>query len=115
MRWGSIEVTICDLKFGVRIFDASSNRQRNPHELQIIQTKIHTLRGEPVMLDFDLAELYAVQTKRLKEAVRSNMDRFPAEFMFELTSGEFKNLRSQFATPGWGGSRYPPSPLLNMA
>ncbi len=77
-------------------------------EIQIIQTKIHLLRGERIMFDFDLAELYAVTTRRLKEAVRRNIERFPHEFMFELTQEEFKNLRSQFATSSWGGTRYPP-------
>ncbi len=77
-------------------------------ELQIIQTKIYTLHSERVMLDFDLAELYEVTTRRLKEAVRRNIERFPDEFMFELTLSEFKNLRSQFATSSWGGTRYPP-------
>lgn len=61
------------------------------------------------MLDFDLAELYGVETKRLKEAVRRNLDRFPSDFMFELTSDEFQSLRSQFATSNKrGGTRYLP-------
>ncbi len=77
-------------------------------ELQLIQSKIHTLRGQSVMLDFDLAALYEVETKRLKEAVRRNIERFPNDFMFELTRKETKNLRSQFASSSWGGSRYPP-------
>ena len=77
-------------------------------ELQIIQTKIYTIRGERVMLDFDLAELYEIETKRLKETVRRNRGRFPDDFMFELTGEEFKNLRTQFATSTWGGNRYPP-------
>jgi hypothetical protein len=77
-------------------------------ELQVIQTKIHTIRGERVMLDFDLAELYETETKYLKQAVRRNIERFPDEFMFELTPAEFKNLRSQIVTSSWGGTRYPP-------
>ncbi len=77
-------------------------------ELQLIQSKIHTLRGQRVMLDFDLAALYKVETKRLKEAVRRNIERFPDDFMFELSTKEFKILRTQFATSSWGGSRYPP-------
>ncbi len=77
-------------------------------ELQVIQTKIHLIRGERVILDLDLAELYDVETKVLKQAVRRNIERFPDEFMFELTLAEFKNLRSQFVTSSWGGSRYPP-------
>ncbi len=62
-------------------------------ELQIIQNKIHVIRGQKVMLDIDLAELYEVETKRLKEAVRRNIDRFPLDFMFELTQQEYNFLR----------------------
>ena len=57
------------------------------------------------MLDRDLAELYGVETKRLKEQVRRNIERFPEDFMFGLTKEELKNLRSQFATSSWGGMR----------
>lgn len=61
------------------------------------------------MLDFDLAQLYGIETKRLKEAVRRNLDRFPNDFMFELNQEEFENLRSQFASSStWGGRRYLP-------
>ncbi|MDZ7760801.1 MAG: ORF6N domain-containing protein [Desulfovermiculus sp.] len=55
-----------------------------------------------------MAELYGVETKRLKEQVRRNIERFPEDFMFELTKSEHENLRSQFATSSWGGSRYAP-------
>ena len=65
-------------------------------ELQIIQQKIHEIRGLRVMLDFDLAELYGVETRVLKQAVKRSLERFPPDFMFELTPQEFKNLRSQF-------------------
>ncbi|GMN08441.1 hypothetical protein MTsPCn5_38300 [Croceitalea sp. MTPC5] len=67
-------------------------------ELQSIQNRIYEIRGQKVLLDFDLAELYGTETKRLKEAVRRNIDRFPLDFMFELTSEEYKTLRTQFAT-----------------
>ena len=67
---------------------------------------IYEIQGYKVMLDLDLANLYGVATKRLKEQVRRNIDRFPEDFMFILTNEEFKNLRSQFATSSWGGSRY---------
>jgi len=81
-------------------------------ELQIIQNKIYEIRGMRVMLDFDLAELYETETKRLKEAVRRNPDRFPADFMFELSSEEYNFLRTQIATlenPGRGKySKYLP-------
>jgi len=80
-------------------------------ELQVIQTKIFKIRGHMVMLDFDLAELYEVETKRMKEAVRRNIERFPDDFMFELTRDEYKALRTQFATLETGRgkfSKYPP-------
>lgn len=81
-------------------------------DLQVIQSKIYEIRGFKVMLDFDLAELYQVPTKRLKEQVRRNINRFPDDFMFELSSEEYKFLRSQFATlesPGKGHySKYLP-------
>lgn len=67
-------------------------------ELQIIQSKIFEIRGHKVMLDFDLAELYETETKRLKEAVRRNITRFPPDFMFELSTEEFTNLRTQIAS-----------------
>lgn len=60
------------------------------------------------MLDFDLADLYETETKRLKEAVRRNIGRFPPDFMFELTKAEFDGLRTQFATSKRGGTRYMP-------
>lgn len=61
-------------------------------ELQIIQNRIYQIRGLNVMLDFDLAEMYGVQTKRLKEQVRRNIERFPPDFMFELTKNEWNEL-----------------------
>lgn len=67
-------------------------------ELQIIQNKIYEIRGMRVMLDFDLAELYETETRRLKEAVRRNLDRFPPDFMFELSREEYNSLRTQIAT-----------------
>jgi hypothetical protein len=67
-------------------------------ELTIIKSKIYTIRGYKVMLDFDLAELYEVETRVLKQAVRRNIERFPKDFMFELSKQEFENWRSQFVT-----------------
>ena len=76
---------------------------------EIITNKIYLIREQKVMLDRDLAELYGVETKRLKEQVRRNINRFPESFMFELTSEEHKTLRSQFATLKRGRhSKYPP-------
>ena len=65
-------------------------------ELSIIKEKIYTIRGNKVMLDFDLAELYGVETRALKQAIRRNIDRFPEDFMFELSKEELENWRSQF-------------------
>jgi cell division septum initiation protein DivIVA len=70
-----------------------------------IESRIFVIRGQKVMLDADLAELYGVETKRLNEQVRRNSERFPEDFMFQLTAEEFENLKSQFATSSWGGRR----------
>ena len=78
-------------------------------QLIVIQSKIYEIRGQKVMLDFDLAEMYGTETKRLKEAVKRNIKRFPSDFMFELTKEEFESLRSQIATSNKrGGTRYMP-------
>ena len=74
----------------------------------VILNKIYIIRNQKVMLDKDLAELYQVETKQLKRQVRRNIERFPQDFMFELTKEEFINLRSQFGTSRWGGNRYVP-------
>ena len=76
--------------------------------IELIASKIYLIRGIKVMIDRDLAKLYGVETKRLKEQVRRNIERFPEDFMFELTKDETSNLRSQFATSSWGGARYLP-------
>lgn len=75
---------------------------------QIITQKIIEIRGHKVLLDFDLAELYETSTKVLKQAVRRNINRFPEDFMFELTEEEFQCLRSQIVTSNRGGIRYMP-------
>ena len=76
---------------------------------EMIVTKIYLLRGQKVILDEDLAELYQVPTGRLNEQVKRNIARFPADFMFQLTKEEFENLKSQNATSSWGGRRKLPS------
>lgn len=70
-----------------------------------VESLIQVVRGQQVMLDRDLAELYGVETKRLNEQVKRNIERFPEDFMFQLTSNEFDNLKSQIATSSWGGVR----------
>lgn len=75
-----------------------------------IERSILLIRGQKVILDSDLAELYGVETRALVQAVQRNRERFPGDFMFQLTREEFDNLRSQsvISSPGWGGHRYPP-------
>lgn len=77
--------------------------------VQIIENKIHIIRGQKVMLDSDLAELYGVETKNLNKAVKRNIGRFPDDFMFQLTQEEFSNLKFQFGTSSWGGKRKLPN------
>jgi len=73
---------------------------------EVVMTKIYLIRGQKIMIDRDLAELYGVETKRLKEAVRRNITRFPDDFMFELTNEEFDYLRSQIASLKTGRGRH---------
>jgi hypothetical protein len=77
---------------------------------EVVMNKIYMVRGQKVMLDRDLAELYQIETKVLKQSVKRNMDRFPSDFMFELTEVEFSNWRSQFVTSNSDklGLRYAP-------
>ncbi|MDR1453358.1 MAG: ORF6N domain-containing protein [Candidatus Margulisbacteria bacterium] len=75
-------------------------------QAEFIENKILLIRRKKVMLDLDLAELYGVETKQLKRAVRRNAYRFPIDFMFELTKAEMENLRYQNGTSSWGGQRY---------
>ena len=77
-------------------------------DIQLIQKIIYEIRNQKVMLDFDLAELYETETKYLKRSVKQNMSRFPTDFMFELTSIEWENLRCNFSTSSHGGTRYLP-------
>lgn len=74
----------------------------------LIESKIYLIRGHKVMLDIDLAEMYGVPNKALKQAVKRNIDRFPEDFTFELSEEEFGSLRSQIVTSNRGGSRYLP-------
>ncbi len=77
-------------------------------EIVAVQNKIHNIRDKQVMLDFDLAEMYQIDNKRLKEQVKRNIKRFPSDFMFQLSNVEFESLRSQIATSNRGGNRYLP-------
>ena len=76
---------------------------------EVVMNKIYLIRNHKVMLDDDLAELYQVETRRLNEQVKRNIDRFPEDFMFQLTKAEWENLKSQNATSSWGGRRKIPS------
>ena len=87
--------------------DIQTNAIAIPDE--VVMSKIYLIRGQKVMLDVDLAELYGVETKRLKEQVRRNKERFPEDFMFELTTEEIKQLKASFGQTRRGEhSKYPP-------
>lgn len=73
-----------------------------------IKNKIFEIRGQKVILDFDLAQLYEIETKVLKQNIKRNINRFPSDFMFQLSPIEFANLRSQIVTSNRGGTRYLP-------
>ncbi|MGD0493181.1 MAG: ORF6N domain-containing protein [Steroidobacteraceae bacterium] len=77
-------------------------------KVEDITRTILVLRGRRVLLDAELAVLYGVTTRRLNEQVRRNRKRFPDDFLFELTTEEFANLKSRFATSSWGGRRKRP-------
>ena len=83
---------------------AKSGNQQLPVENKV-ESLIRVIRGQQVMLDRDLAELYGVETRRLNEQVKRNIERFPEDFMFQLTPNEFDNLKSQIAISSWGGVR----------
>jgi phage regulator Rha-like protein len=72
---------------------------------ELILNSIYMIRGQSVMLDNEIAKLYGVETKRLNEQVKRNIERFPENFMFQLSKSEFERLKSQNATSSWGGRR----------
>jgi hypothetical protein len=92
-----LELTNCDLKMNIEY----SNKTWLM-ELLTIQNKVFTVRGKKVMLDFDLAQMYEVETRALKQAVRRNLERFPEDFMFELSPNEILSMVSQFVIPSKG-------------
>lgn len=87
---------------------AEDNNQNEMVSIQHVEGLIHHVRSKRIILDSDLAKLYQVTTKRLNEQVKRNIDRFPADFLFQLTQEEYASLRSQFATSKQGGRRYLP-------
>ena len=83
-------------------------------QLQVIQSKIYEMRGQKVMLDRNLAEMYGVEVRALNQAVKRNIDRFPSDFMFQLNEEEWANLKSQFVISSWGGIRKLPFAFTEM-
>ncbi len=81
----------------------------------LVISKIYLVRGQKVMLDEDLSEMYGLETRRLNEQVKRNIERFPQDFMFQLTDKKFENLKSQFATSSWGGRRKLPQEKLMLS
>ena len=75
---------------------------------ELLRSKIYEVRGQKVMLDFELAEIYGYTTKRFNEQVKKNIERFDEDFRFQLSKEETQNLRSKKSTSSWGGSRYRP-------
>jgi ORF6N domain len=94
----------------------ASPASQPPVPVELVERRIYLIRGQKVMLDSDLAGLYQVPTKSLNLAVRRNAERFPADFMFQLSKEEFENLRFQFETSssGHGGRRYPPHAFTEL-
>src|ERR1700726_3288669 len=82
--------------------DKPARQQLLPAE--VVERRIHLIRGHKIMLRTDLAELYQVETRALVQAVKRNIDRFPHDFMFQLTAKEFANLKSQIVISSWGAS-----------
>lgn len=114
-----MEVTICDLQLRKErrnnTFVLHKTQTMNKPEKsiaipdEVVMSKIYIIRDQKVMLDRDLAELYGVETKVLKQAVKRNINRFPADFMFEMTQQELEQWRNEFATQeDRKGLRYPP-------
>ena len=110
-----MEVTNSDLQFfKFYIFTHQNNRDGKEGITGIgsrtkILNRIYVFRGQKVMIDEDLAQMYGVETRRLNEQVKRNTKRFPKDFMFSLTQKEFENLKSQNAISSWGGRRKLPN------
>ncbi|MFC1739560.1 ORF6N domain-containing protein [Planctomycetota bacterium] len=107
-------VCACDSKQKVEQVNGLRNSEMAEKTGSIIPAErikecIFLIRTQKVMLDKDLAALYGVQTRNLNKAVPRNLDRFPADFMFQLTKEEFENLKFHFGTSRWGGTRKLPS------
>ena len=83
-------------------------------QLQVIQSKIYEIRGQKVMLDKDLATMYGVEVRSLNQAVKRNIERFPSDFMFQLSNDEWIDLKSQFVISSWGGVRKLPYAFTEM-
>jgi len=86
----------------------ANHNKKTKMELDILRSRIHSVRDQKVMLDFDLAELYEVETRVLNQAVKRNSERFPEDFMFQLDTDEWSDLKSQSVMSSWGGRRTPP-------
>ena len=87
---------LCTIICVTNKFEIMENNIQKEDLLALVKSKIYTIRGQKVMLDFDLAAMYGVKTGRLNEQVKRNIERFPEDFMFQLTKGELEILRSQF-------------------
>lgn len=96
-----------------KVVDEKAEEEKEKQQLilineETIQSRIYIVRGQKVMLDFELAEIYGYTTKRFNEQVKNNIERFDEDFRFQLLKEEFDNLRSKKSTSSWGGTRYLP-------
>jgi hypothetical protein len=89
-------------------FKKGGNKMQQSVPQEVIEKRIFMIRGHNVMIDKDLAVLYDIATRDLNKAVTRNLERFPADFMFQLTTKEFENLKFHFGTSSWGGTRKMP-------
>jgi hypothetical protein len=106
MSWQSLKQKGLEIiYFEVLCFRMKSTIVKTNIPVERIEQRIFILRGHKVMLSTDLASLYEVEPRALVQAVKRNLERFPSDFMFQLTADEFENLKSQFVTSSWGGMR----------
>lgn len=105
MRLTYFPITKCETLKGDTMSKKVIQKIANVVPVEIIQNKIFLIRGRKVMFDRDLADLYGVATSQLTRQVRRNIERFPDDFLIQLTQEEFDNLKCQFGTSSWGGVR----------
>ncbi len=115
--WRSYGATIATIKIIPNTLTSVMENKNQEYAIRetLVTSKIYVVRNKKIMLDRDLAELYEVETRVLNQAVSRNIERFPEEFMFQLTSDEFEILMSQIVISSWGGTRKMPFAFTGVA